>query len=790
MIKYNCLNRNALMSALLLAILLSFPYLSWADKSNSGVESSPKKGERVLYNGNFENSAHNLKNAAIWFAEEGNVAAQLDALIELAEAYRLLGLDEYAIHILEDALPLARKMNNNKTTATVLNALGRLHAQNAKVSLAPGIGVGASKSRSIKITKKDLAELYLSEAFDLAKAGNDSALLASVYNNKGIMYAAYGNLDDARLSFLESFSLAERFGHKEIAANASVNCAAVAIQRKEYLQASSHAETAYRLFGGLEPGVEKTRGLIATGQMFRQIAGFIPERAVQIRQLARDAFVESAAISEKYKDYRSVSYALGYLGQLYEEQTEFNEARHLTRRALFAAQQVNAKELLSTWEWQLGRIARMVGDNENAVAAYRQAILNLQSVKQGMYTGCTSSSLSYKDSIEPIYKGLTELLFQKSSNTKDRKEAEQYLLEARQTVESLRVAEIRDYFKNSCFGDRQSKLKGAETFSDNTAIIYMISFPEKIELLVSFPDGVKRITVSNINNAIFSDVKAFRNNLTVLTDDYLVSSKKLYNSLIRPLESDLKRHKINTLVIIPDDIFRTIPFAALHDGNDFLINKYAVATSLGMQLTEPPSVKNKNITMLAAGISESVRNYPALPSVTSEINEIQKMFDGEMLLNKDFSISSLKEKVDQKKYSIIHLASHGEFSNDANNSFIVAWDGQLTIDQFGRLVKSTQYKDEPLDLITLSACKTAVGDDKAVLGLAGVAIKSGAMSSLATLWEVDDKATSELVVEFYRQLKNNTQSKVQALQKAQLLTIQHQGHPYYWSPFILIGSWL
>lgn len=778
----------------LIVILLAIPARSRANRADPDGESYGKKGEAAFAAGRFENAVENFRKAGLLFAKEGEPAAQTDALVKLAEAYRRLGFDGYATKTLEEALPLARAVKNTNKTAAVLNSLGLLYAQGA-IALSPEPGTegqrGAFPFSEPDIVSKKLALQYLAEAFDLATANSNPELLSSILNNRGILYASRDKLDEAMLSFKESIALAKGLENKGMVAAASANYAATAIKRKNYIEAQTYADTAIKLYRGLAAGSEKTSGLLTIGQMYRHLASLMPEKAAHFRQHASDAFMEANAVADQTQDYRTVSYALGYLGQLKEDQKEFDPALHLTRRALFAAQRVNAKELLSTWEWQIGRISNQRGDTENAVAAYRQAALNLQSFKQGMETGCTANSLSYKDSIEPVYKELTDLLLQKASGTKDPQDAKPYLLEARQTVETLKFAEMQDYFKNSCLEERRSNPQTTKALAGDTAIIYMISLQERVELLLTLANGIKRVTIPNPGNAIFRDVKKFRESLVdVSSDEYLVYAKRLYDTLLRPLEPDLQRFKISTLVVIPDNVFRTIPIAALHDGKDFVISKYATTTSLGMKFTEPRSRQNKNNTLLVAGISESIHGYHALPFVATEMSAINSLFEGDLLINKDFSIAQVKEKVEQNKYSILHLASHGEFSGDVNNSFILAWDGNLTIDQIGRLVKVTQYKDEPLDLITLSACKTAVGDDRAVLGLAGVAIRSGALSSLATLWEVDDKTTTELMVDFYRQLKTTSLSKAQALQQAQISTLKQHRHPYFWSPFLLIGNWL
>ena len=143
-------------------------------------------------------------------------------------------------------------------------------------------------------------------------------------------------------------------------------------------------------------------------------------------------------------------------------------------------------------------------------------------------------------------------------------------------------------------------------------------------------------------------------------------------------------------------------------------------------------------------------------------------------------------------FPIVHIASHGQFSSDLDDTFILAADGKLTLERLDQLLGPLRFRDEPIELLTLSACQTAAGDDRAALGLAGVAVKAGARSALATLWYINDQASSELVAEFYRQLRAPSVSRATALQRAQihLLDDPNYQHPAYWAPFLLINNWL
>ena len=193
-----------------------------------------------------------------------------------------------------------------------------------------------------------------------------------------------------------------------------------------------------------------------------------------------------------------------------------------------------------------------------------------------------------------------------------------------------------------------------------------------------------------------------------------------------------------------------------------------------------------------AGLSKAVQGFPPLPYVKAELDEIREFYPGERLFNESFRGSSLKKALRNKEFNILHIASHGEFQGDVGKTFLLAFDGRLTMNELDEYVGLLQFRKDPLELLTLSACDTAAGDDLAALGIAGVAIKAGARSALATLWQVNDLATSILVGEFYRQLRKPNVSRAVALQRAQLKLLHdpRYEHPGYWSPFLMINNWL
>jgi CHAT domain-containing protein len=254
----------------------------------------------------------------------------------------------------------------------------------------------------------------------------------------------------------------------------------------------------------------------------------------------------------------------------------------------------------------------------------------------------------------------------------------------------------------------------------------------------------------------------------------------------------LDANNIDTLVIVPDSVLRTIPMAALHDGKKFLISKYALAVTPGLTLTDPKPLARDKLEVLVGGLTEGVQGFSPLPSVAIEVDNIKNTYNSTVLMNKDYNVSDVEGELSRTHFNVVHIASHAQFSSKPEETFLLAHDDKFTMDRLESLMGQTKFRDDPVELIALSACQTAAGDERAALGLAGIAIKAGARSALATLWFINDKASSLLVSEFYKQLRNPSLSKAQALQQAQLKIMRDERyqHPLFWSPFLLIGNWL
>jgi CHAT domain-containing protein len=332
-----------------------------------------------------------------------------------------------------------------------------------------------------------------------------------------------------------------------------------------------------------------------------------------------------------------------------------------------------------------------------------------------------------------------------------------------------------------------------ETLDPGAAIIYPIVLPDRLELLVSRASGISRVTVPVSEAELRQEARRFRSLVTKrVTRQYERHAQQLHTWLVDPYLPILEEASIETLVFVPTGVLRTIPMAALHDGKSFLIERYAVALTAGLDLLAPKPLNPKNTDFLLAGISEPVQGYPELPGVAEELTAIETLYGGEVLLDAEFDRASFGAALRNNRPGVVHLASHAEFSGNYKDSFVLTHSGRLSIEELASLVRSGRYSDEPVELLMLSACETAVGDERAALGLAGVSIRAGARSAMGSLWSVSDVATSRLVSDFYQALQTAGLSKATALQQAQksLLADPRFGHPYYWAPFLIMNNWL
>ncbi|MBU7581837.1 MAG: CHAT domain-containing protein [Nostoc sp. TH1S01] len=500
---------------------------------------------------------------------------------------------------------------------------------------------------------------------------------------------------------------------------------------------------------------------------------------------------ESLQQAQSINDKRSQSYSLGTLGEVYEQTQQWSEAEKLTQKALFIAQEIEASDIVYIWQWQLGRLLRKQGNVREAIAAYDLAISTLKFLRSDLVAVNRDVQFNFRDSVEPIYRESVELLFQEGKPDLDK---------VRQRIEALQVAELDNFFREACLNNQFVILdKVVDQDNPNTAIFYPIILKNRLEVIVKLPNKpLIHKTVIASSEEVEQAIMQLRQDIVQPDKTKKVKqlSQKLYNWLIKASEADLKNSDVNTLVFIPDGLLRNIPMAVLYDGEKYLIEKYAIALSPGLQIFTPTSLTPANFTALIGGLSEIPKNeiFAPLPNVETEIKQIQELgIKTTTLLNENFISTKLGKIINDQPYRIVHLATHGKFSSKATETFILAYDKRIYVTELDVLLKNRSAKlTEPVELLVLSACETATGDNRATLGLAGVAIKAGARSTLASLWNINDDSTAFLINEFYKQLISGKSTKAEALRQAQIKMLKDNiySRPAQWSPYVIVGNWL
>lgn len=514
-------------------------------------------------------------------------------------------------------------------------------------------------------------------------------------------------------------------------------------------------------------------------------------------------YIKIGQQAHNLENYSLESSALGYLGQLaYEQQLDLNIDPLLQiEQALHLAQSNQAPEIAYRWQWQLGRIYRQQQDIAKALAAYQAAFTTLQDLRSDLVALDREIQFSFRQQVEPIYREYTKLLLQEQKP--EIIASADNLKQARDVIEALQLAELDNYFKDACVASQQRNI---EEIDPSAAVIYTIVLPgnrqntaDILEVILSLPDGSFHhhevvITDSQLTNTINQ-----LNNYLLQPDrlnDTNYLSHQVYNWLIQPLETALNSSssEINTLVFVLDGELQNLPMSSLYDGKQYLLEKYAIAVTPGLRLLNARSSSAK-LTALAGGVSQQRANFAALKNVKTELKTINDTLNSQTLLNSQFNSQNFTNTINSQPFSIVHLATHGQFSSNPEQTFIMLWDRQLTIEDLSYLLQNRNLDDsQPINLLVLSACETAKGDNRATLGLAGMSVRTGVSSTLATLWQISDRSTAVMMDRFYEYLSQNPNiTKAEALRLAQLdlwkVTQQDWKVPLFWAAYVIVGNW-
>lgn len=841
---------------LVTAILPSTAQMVAENSLASGLPNTENVVEQgfALYSAQrFSDAVKILQQENATYAASGDKLRQAMSLSNLSLAYQELGMWAEAQGAIAQSLLLLQNLNNSKERAEILAqtldiqgrwqlARGQTEAalktwqQAADIYTQIGEKDKFTRNRINSAQAKQVLGLYpqarkiLTEVQQSLTSQQDSLLKATGLRSLGDVLRVVGDLDESRRVLKHSLKVASLMRANQETAEALLSLANTARVQGDtqatidfYQQAaavsvppSTRIQLLLNQFSFLVETKQWSHAVALSPQIRSEISKLPPSRmAVYARinfaqNLAKlkqhyttdtpswldiaQLLAKAGEIAQSLEDKRAESYAKGTLGWLYEQTGQFADAKNLTEKALFIAQSIEASDIGYQWEWQLGRLLKTKGDTKLAISYYSQAIKTLQSLRSDLVTINPEIQFSFRENVEPVYRELVALLLQAKGNTELPPDN---LKQARFVIESLQLAELDNFFRQACL-TAKVEIDQVTEQDQTAAILYPIILPDRLEVILKLPGqkNLKHYATNVANLEVESTLSQLRENITQPYTLRMVQSLsgRVYDWLIRPTEGDLAKSQVKTLVFVLDGALRNIPMASLSDGKQYLVEKYAIALSPSLQLFDPKPLPRKRLQALIAGLTEARFGFSALPNVERELKQIQSQVGTKVLLNQQFTSQALEKQIKSLPFRVVHLATHGQFSSNADKTFILSWDKQIKLNELSDFLRNREEnRPEAVELLVLSACQTANGDNRAALGLAGVAVRAGARSTLASLWNVDDESTAVFMSQFYQELtKTPNITKAEALRHAQLALLQNPNYkrPSFWAPYVLVGNWL
>lgn len=566
------------------------------------------------------------------------------------------------------------------------------------------------------------------------------------------------------------------------------------------------------------------------------------------------------ALSKQQTSVEAQLQILMLLAKLAQQQDRSQQALALLAQAGYlAASQAGLSYQQLLLERQRAALYQQQQQAAAAIMSYQRAITYLEQIRADLPLLDEYGQSLHQTLIQPVYQAYVDLLLtQAKQQAPDL--ASQTLYQVRELMEASKRSELQDYLGERCSIEQaqQAYTVPNKQVRQGVAVIYPIVLADRIEILLETSAGIQSYTVAvntrTIQQLTNEWVSALRSgDASAPQHDH---ARQLWQWLIAPIQANLQALAVQQLVIIPDAVLRLIPYAALYNGKNYLVQDFQLSISPALNLLKDPvlnqSEHNQTANLLAgmstpgavvdklpenlvqqlllastvrgnargAQLQRGLRGFNgaaanlavptdiakantqtrsaqlqaalALQGVTEEIAQLQSIFGRRQttLLDQEFTATAFAKRVAQADFTTIHIASHGVFGGDAEHTFIMAYDDVINLRQLQKMLRQS-HSHKTIDLITLSACETAEGDERAPLGLSGAALQANARSALGSLWSVSDQATSLLMQEFYR-ARAQGKNKAEALRQAQLSLLEQAEfqQPFYWAAFILVGSYL
>jgi len=804
--------------------------LAWSQTPQQQAQFLSEKGQAHLDRGNPDAALESWQQATALYRQLQNQDGITRSLINQGIALESLGRFPLACTTLLEPLNLEQQgwLCNAFLNAPPQSPLQALEQSLEQIPMTPTTVAGMQVLGTVLLRLGALPEskLVLQTALNRSERLGDpelqSDLLLALGNTEQSLYLQakerYGITGDPALeedllataqaqarSALQRYSQSHSVAPQTQHLQAQLNALALLTDAKQWASANAEREPRLPSFekemdSQIQPLLAELQQPAAFSQLPPADAGFARLKfARQLHRLDQHSAALTQAqqalqVAQSLANPRLKSLSFGVLGQL---SPQVSQAQAYLKQALKWAAQSEAPDLAYQWQHQLGRLYRQKGNRQSAIAAYQAATDSLDQVRGNLAVIDPDFQLSFREKVEPVYREYIQLLLALPNPD---------LEGVIQTNERLQLVELETFLH--CGKLPVLSLDQIQANLDAPpAVVHVLAVGDHYEVIVRSPDrSLHRYSPDP------DELKTSAANLLQLVrdpgyqysepQDTQIHGQRLYQLLLASARQEGAIPSDGTLVFVLDGDLQNLPMALLHDGEDYLIRRYSLAVALGAQLQPPRRLASQDLRALVGGLSQRSPSFDApsaprglepLPQTREEVASVRETVDVvETLLDQAFTTNRLQTALSQERYSILHLSTHGQFSSDPKRTVLLDWNQVIDVQQLNQLVEGATARS-PLDLLVLSACETAQGDQRSALGIAGVAVQAGARSTLASLWQVNAESTAKLVGEFYQHLKTDTKSD--ALRQAQLALLDDPArsewhHPYYWSSFILVGGWL
>jgi len=694
----------------------------------------------------------------------------------------------------EAARDAALAQNDNARLGAALDGLGlvaaargrrvladRLHRQAAEAFVRAGDGLGEARAHY----NRGLSTLQGVRSLSWLEAARTGRVPE---NQEGAaLFAVAGE------HFQSAGALALAAGDAAFAATAYAASARAQARSPEALGAGPPAQSALEAARLLPDPEERANALLSTLDAALTADLFVDD--TRIHRVVEEAMAEAIAATDATSDRELQALARGFAARAYGVAGRQEDARIMSERAAFLAAAGERREASALWLGQAAAYAEVSGAHDLARRRYAEAVAVIVRRRDSLIPDETrAGGAGLQAELMPLLAAQADFLLRRAPVGAGF-ERSGLVEEARQSIELARSIEIESFVGDPCV--RRGISSDLSDLPADAAVLYPVTIGEEAFVILGTREGAtlqrSEVSAQALQDAAARLRRAF--SPSTLSNDYEADAELLYAGVMAPVEGLLRRNGLSTVLYAPVGALRDAPLAAfLSPEGRFVAQDFAVATVLSLSLIDPTEPAERPYQALAAGISDAVDDFEPLPAVRAELEAVRSSVRSQTLLNERFNRETLEQGLSSDRLNIVHLATHGSFGGNVRQSFVLGHEGPIYLDELNQLVARARIRDAAINLLTLSACETAAGDDRAVMGLAGAAFASGADTVIGALWQVSDESTAQLFGDFYadmaaRQASGAPRNKAWSLAEAQRRAIAEGRHPFEWSGFVLIGKW-